>query len=102
MPPIRTQSQPAPAVPAPDHRAEPRFLCRGQIEIALESPDNRRLNAELADISRHGFRIVYHGELLSSGTVFTFRHLHLEGRARLMWGRHTTRFNEGGCLVMRP
>jgi hypothetical protein len=103
----RTQSRsvPAPtgrlAFPILDHRAEPRFFCRGQVEITLESPDHKRLAAELTDISNHGFRIIYSGELLSSGTEFSFRHQFFQGRARLMWSHRAEKYNEGGCLVIR-
>ena len=100
-----SRSVPAPtgrlAFPILDHRSEPRFVCRGRIEITLDSQDQRRLAAELLDISNHGFRIMYHGELLSSGTEFSFRHQFFQGRARLMWSHWTVRQNEGGCLVIR-
>jgi hypothetical protein len=89
------------AFPILDHRAEPRFVCRGQVEITLETPDQRRVEAELTDISNHGFRIIYHGELLSSGTEFSFRHQFFQGRARIMWSHRSERYNEGGCLVIR-
>jgi hypothetical protein len=89
------------AFPILDHRAEPRFVCRGKLEITFESPDQRRLEAELTDISNHGFRIIYQGELLSSGTEFAFRHQFFQGRARLMWSHRSERYNEGGCLVIR-
>lgn len=89
------------AFPILDHRREPRFVCRGDVDIVVDGPAEQRLRAELADISNHGFRILYIGDLLSSGTEFTFRHQFFQGRARIMWSHRAEDHNEGGCLVLR-
>jgi hypothetical protein len=84
-----------------DHRKEPRFVCRGDVRISVADPSAKDLKAELLDISNHGFRASYAGEMLSPGTEVAFHHRFFQGRARVMWSRHLPDHNESGCMVLR-
>lgn len=84
-----------------DHRKEPRFVCRGDVRITATEPSLRQIDAELLDISNHGFRTSYSAEMLSPGTEVSFHHRFFQGKARVMWSRHLPDRNESGCMVLR-
>ena len=83
-----------------DHRREPRFVCRGDVRITVESP-RREVDGDLVDISNHGFRTSYLGEALKCGTEIYFSHRFFRGRAKVMWSREEDDHNESGFMVVR-
>ncbi len=72
----------------------------GEIEIVVCGPEPHQFRAKVEDVRNHGFRIVYAGATLSSGTEFLFQSGSLRGRARVMWSRRSGEDNEGGCVVL--
>ncbi len=87
--------------PIVDHRREPRSVCQGEVHLTLDEPRPFQIDGELADISNHGFRAVYVGELLPRNTEVSFRHRFFRGRARVMWSRQLPDSSEIGCMVLR-
>lgn len=84
-----------------EHRREPRFLCRGEIWLALRFPEPIQLKANLVDISNNGFRAAYEGCLLPANTEIHFRHHLFLGRARVVWSQQFAGRSQSGFMVIR-
>ena len=83
-----------------DRRKGKRLPPCEDIEIVVCDQVRRQLRAAVKDIRNHGFRIVYEGATLASGTEFQFENGSSQGRARLIWSRCADGRNEGSCVVL--
>ncbi|MDX1980945.1 MAG: hypothetical protein SFV51_11795 [Bryobacteraceae bacterium] len=94
--------EPVPAQGFPvESRREQRYILLGQVAIDVNRPVPHTIEGELCDVSNHGFRASYKGNLLSSGTEVAFRHHLFRGRARVVWSRHLPDHNESGFYILR-
>jgi hypothetical protein len=94
--------EPVPAQGFPvESRREQRYVLLGHVAIEVSRPRPHVIDGELCDISNHGFRASYSGNLLSSGIEITFRHHLFRGRARVVWSRHLPDRNESGFYILR-
>ncbi len=84
-----------------DARREPRFVLLGDVSITVSRPLTRVVKAELCDVSNHGFRASYSGELISTGSEVTFTHQLFQGKARVVWSRHLPEGNQSGFYILR-
>lgn len=82
-------------------RREPRYVLLGNVSIKLSRPVERTVTAQLCDVSNHGFRASYVGELLSTGSEVLFDHQLFRGRARVVWSRHVPEGNQSGFYILR-
>lgn len=94
--------------PVPDNgwsvvnaRREPRYILLGNVEITVQRPLTRVIKGELCDVSNHGFRASYVGDLISTGSEVTFEHTVFRGRARVVWSRHVPEGNQSGFYILR-
>ena len=85
---------------ASDLRTEARFVCRGNVRLALMG-GTAGLKGELLDVSAHGFRVSFDHPGLEVGTDVRFSHQFFHGRARVMWTLQTDERFEAGCMVLR-
>lgn len=85
---------------ARDLRAEPRFVCRGEVRIELPG-GTAKLIGELLDVSAHGFRVSFDHEALETGTEVRYNHQFFHGRAKVVWTLQAGDRYEAGCMVLR-
>lgn len=84
-----------------DARREPRFVLLGAVSITVQNPLRRTIQGQLCDVSNHGFRAAYSGDLLSSGSEVQFDHQVFRGKARVVWSRHVPEGNQSGFYILR-
>ncbi len=84
-----------------DARREPRYVLLGDVFITVSRPVTRTIKGQLCDVSNHGFRASYVGDLLISGSEVTFDHQVFRGKARVVWSRHLPEGNQSGFYILR-
>ena len=89
---------PADSGTAPDKRSEPRVSVRGLVQLV--SPEGLRIQANLIDVSRSGFRAMHTHAELRTGTMLRFRHPSASGQARVVWNRITGATVESGFNII--
>jgi len=76
---------------------ETRLAISGNVKLI--SKDGQQVEAELLDISIHGFRVRHAHPPLASGREFRVIYPWGEVIARVVWSRAVTKWNESGFLL---
>ena len=88
--------------PLKERRKQPRTAVSGKVDLVLRDPLPEKIEGELLDISRDGFRASHDHSGLRPGLEVHFHYQGEQGQARAMWTRVSSGNVETGFLVLRP
>lgn len=86
--------------PRTDQRREIRHAATGVVRVRCSSPEAKKIEGRLIDISASGFRMAHRDVSLQAGQVVEFSHHTAAGTARVMWNRIFEENVESGFFVL--